>query len=314
MTYYFIGGEDLDFSPIGGPSVTTNPINYRSTFARCAMFAGSGQRWRVPSSYGLSVIGNWWFTARLAQQQLSGYLIVFNGSGDVQALAIDYQGNVWTITGGVATLVSHSTGPVPFGVLTKMDVNVNFNTSGSITVYFDGDIINTYSGNVTGGQPNLVGFDMIGGNSAWSEIMWADHDTRGLIGLITFAPTGNGNTNNWDVHSVSNVDPVTINDANSDQSGTSGQIDLYAVNGLPSGNYGIDAVEVVARAATAAGAPQHLQLMVRANGANANSGSIAQGAAFQRNANIWGTNPNTSTYWAQSDLTTAFNIGMESIT
>jgi hypothetical protein len=314
MAYYFMGGEDLDFSPIGGPTITTNASLFRTGFARCGLATGAGQRWRVPASYGYSVTGNWWWTARLIQEMFSGNLLIFNGPGDVAALAIDYNGNVFTITGGVPTLVSPSTGPVPFNVLTKADINVNFGSSGSITVYFDGDIINEFTGNVTGGQSSLAGFDMgSGGTSIWSEVMWADHDTRAL-GLVTLPAVANGNANTWDVHAVGNIDGIQFNDAQTDQSGTALQIDQYTVGALPSGNFGIDAVEVVARAVTTSGAPQNLQLMVRAGGTNYNSSSILQGVAFQRNANIWLTNPNTSTYWQQGDLGSGFNIGVESET
>lgn len=310
MTYYFAGGEDLDFSPIGGPSVSTNGSTFRAGYARCSVQAGNTSSWRLPDSYGLSVTGSFWLTARLIQANLSGTIWAFNGPSDIIALSFTAEGGLYKTVSGVTTLIATATGPVPYNALTKMDVFVNFGSSGSCLIYFDGDLILSYSGDVTGGQSSFVGFDLSRGN--WSEIIWADFDTRPL-GLVTLVPTANGATDNWDVGGVSNINEITINDATSNQSGTPGQIELYTIGSLPSGNYGIDAVEVVSRAATTAGAPQHIENMVRVGGSNYVSSSYAQAAAFKRNSYIWELNPNTSAAWSPADLGAGFNIGVESL-
>lgn len=318
MAYYFIGGEDLDFSPIGGPTVSTNGATFRAGYARCSLQSTGGRAWRVPASFGLSVTGTSWLSARLWQQDGGdgAPLVTFNGPGDVAALQLRSDGSLWKIVSGVPTRLALATGIVPFQETggAKMDIEVVFNNvAGAVNVYFDGDLITTFSGDVTGGQASFDGFDLSGNSGGlWSEVIWADHDTRAL-GLVTLSPLANGATNTWDVHNVSFINEITINDAVTDQSGTPGEIELYTVGALPAGNYGIDAVEVVSRAVTASGAPQNIQDMIRAGGTDYNSSSFLQGAAFQRNAYLWTTNPNTSTFWKQADLGAGFQIGMESI-
>lgn len=315
MTYYFIGGEDLDFSPIGGPNILTGSQYFRAGYARCGLNSGFGS-WRVPASYGLSVTGTSWVTARVYTGSGAGGvpLFTFNGPGDVAALQLRSDGSLWKIVSGTPTKLATGTGSVPFEETggAKLDIDLNFNNvSGGIDVYFDGDLIVSYTGDTTGGQASFNGFDL--SNGVWSEVMWADHDTRAL-GLVTLAPVANGATNTFDVHNVSFVNEIVLNDAVTDQSGTANQIELYTVGSLPAGNYGIDAVEVVSRTVTASGAPQNLQLMVRAGGTNYNSISYGQLTSFNRDAGIWPTNPNTATFWKQADLGSGFQIGIESIT
>lgn len=142
MSYYFVGGEDFDFSPIGGPAVVTGGSFYRTAYARCTLNAGGSQSWRVPASYGLAVTGNFWLTARLGQTTGSpGPLWTFNGPGDAAALSFWSDGTLHKTVSGVTTQIATSTGAVPFNVLTKMDVFIDFNTSGTCLVYFDGDQI-----------------------------------------------------------------------------------------------------------------------------------------------------------------------------
>ena len=227
------------------------------------------------------------------------------------AIGYNSDGTLHKTVSGVTTVLASSTGAVPFNVLTKMDVFVDFGSSGHVLVYFDGDLICSYSGDTTSGQASYNGFDLSGGN--WSEVIWADFDTRPL-GLITLIPAADGATDTWDVGGVSNINEVVLNDATSNQSGTASQIQLYTVQGsLPAGNYGIDAVEVVSRAATTSGAPQHIEDMIRVGGSNYLSSSFAQAAAFKRNAYVWTTNPNTSAAWTQADLGSGFQVGMESV-
>lgn len=314
MTYYFMGGEDVDFSPIAGPGVSTSGPTFRAGYARCSLATGGGA-WRVPASYGLTVTGQMWATFRLYRSFANvAPFITFNGPGDIAALSFWNDGTIRKTVAGVTTTIGTPTGGIAFNTLTKCDIYIDFSVTGSALLYFDGDLItNTGVADVTGGQGSFAGFDLSGVGNFFSEVMWTDHDTRSLW-LVTLPPTGNGATNTWDVHSVSNVDGITFNDALTDQSGTAAQIDLYAVGALPTGNFGIDAVEVVTRGVTTASAPQNIQNMVRAGGSDYNSPSFLQTATFKRNAFVWDVNPNTSVNWTQADLGSGFNVGMESIT
>ena len=311
MAYYFIGGEDFDFSPLGTPSVVTASTVFRAGYARCALFAGTTGGWRVPNSYALSVRGTSWLTAELVLEAGSPVpLVIFNGPGDVNALALYTDGSIWNII--TDTSLATATSPIPLNVITKMDIEVVFSVTGSINVYFNGTLITTYSGDVTAGQASFNGFDLTG-SGYWSEVIWGSADTRALS-LVTLSPVANGLTDTWDVGEPYYVNQITINDAFSDQSGTPGQIELYTANYLPLGNFGIDAVSLTARGVTGSGAPQNLQLTVNVGGTNYNSSDFTQGPVWQRSANEWALNPNTSAAWTIADINSAgFNIGMTSV-
>ena len=314
MANHFIGGEDLDFAPLGAPAVSGTGSLFRAGYARGSLRVNLSQGWRVPASYGISVTTAAWLTARFYNQTSGGSfpLLRFNGDTDAPIIALYNDGTLWNVSGTPAQIAT-PTAPVPVNAISKLNVYYDFDTTGQINVYIDETLVVSFTGNTTGGRAALPGLDLMGGTCYWSEVLWADYDTRGIIGVVTLVPTADGATNNWTVDAVTNVNELVLDDATSDQSGTAGQVDLYTVGALPAGNYGILAVEVVSRSATTAGAPQNLKNLVRVGGTNYPSSTYAIGAAFERNAYVWTQNPNTLAAWLPSDLGAGFNVGMESV-
>ena len=89
---------------------------------------------------------------------------------------------------------------------------------------------------------------------ALSEVIVADESTLAFQGLATFAPTGNGTTQNWTNPAYTNFSPTAINDLNSTFTNTTGQDEQATLNSSPSGMLQLRAVKVIARALATSGA------------------------------------------------------------
>ena len=110
----------------------------------------------------------------------------------------------------------------------------------------------------------------------FSEIIVANESTLGWQGLLTDAPLALGASDTWSNAAVTNVNPVTINDANSTFVNTTGSNEEYTMVAQPSGNFQIKAVKIAARAmATSGAASTNLKLGFN----NTNNSTVAVGSA-----------------------------------
>jgi len=332
-TYYFMGGEDHDFTKFGVCSVDTNTAFRRSANTRCSLLVGSSNGatdgWGGALSSPQSTL---WLTARVFASQVSAStacdLVSFSDSGAVRRLAVRTNGSSTVLTiakrnaAGTYTTLATSSYTLPLGAVQKIDVAVTYGTSGKVDVYIEGTLVATYSGDITtDGNTALssftVGCAAIGGSSGtyWSEVICSDSDTRDLS-LVTMAPTANGNTFGWDAGSVTSINETTLNDTTVITSGTTGQLAQFTVgsSGI-TGNNAIKAVCISARAVKGGTGPQNIRMNVRTGGTNSNSAAIALPAALGRIQNVFATNPVTASNWVGTDLTAAgFNIGVQSET
>lgn len=328
-TFYFIGGEDHDFSQIGtGNTVDTGQTQARRTAnARCALVTNfsASNCWVGTLSAPQSTF---WLTARAYPwaQGNGSDLFSFRDASGVKRLSVVGSNPVvlkTTNAVGTVTTVATGTGTVTGGALQKIDVFVRYGTSGAFQIYVNNVLILDYSGNlVTDSATTLVSFGLgAAGTSSssfncwWSEVICADTDTR-FMSLVTLTPSAAGNTNNWDVGTVGNINEITLDDSTMISSGTVGQVAQYTVGSSGvTGTVPIKAVAISARAAKAAGGPQSAKFNVRTGGADFSSASVALQSTFSRVQGIFSTNPNSGAAWANSDITAAgFNIGMVSDT
>lgn len=337
MTILFAGGEDADFTKIGICTVdTTTSVARRTANARCSLKVASnsvGDGWQAvfPAAQP-----SFWLTGRLyfggdvynvaAARMLALVdnatvrlaLVPSGGSGQVTSALF------WRLVkidnaSAQTTLVTASNA-ISIGVLTKIDVFVNYAVAGQVQVYLDGTKIIDYSGDVTTNSAASLSGAILGmpaassGSTAhWSEVLAATVDTRGLS-LATLPPAAAGNTFGW-TGATTDVNEVTLDDATQITSPAAGQIAQSTVTSTSiSGSPGIVAVVVNARAQKGGTGPQSADLMVRTGGGDYASADIALPASFGRISNVWETNPATGNAWLASDLTAAgFNVGIKSV-
>jgi hypothetical protein len=342
-TILFAGGEDSDFTMVGGGATVTTGTLYGSGFSReslnCYPYAGCSMSSTGSPGYFLSpqftASTTLWIHANLnASQQGSliyDILRVLDGSG-LPRLALRSTGTTSSAGGlyKVSTINSSNTytdlvtmsGTCSFlAAWHKLDFYINYGTSGEVTVYCDGIQEADYTGNVTTNgvtQLSQIELGSDGGynytSSYWSEIIVGTADTRRLR-LVTAAPSSNGNTHNFDTGAASNVNETTLNTATVDASGTSGEIQEYTwSNSLPSGSWTVVDFRVAALAQVDTTGPQHLQAMVRTQSTDYTSSNLAPPqVSFGYISNDWLTNPNTGVAWTTSDVTaTGFNLGFKS--
>lgn len=334
MTFYFIGGEDHDFTKIGVCSVDTATTTVRRTAnSRCTLKVGVNAATTDGWSASLDAArSSLWLTARIfgvsgaASNAIVDFISFMDGTN--RRLGIDFTQNSnqfrlykKTAAGTKTTLVTSAVN-FSFSVLQKIDVQIVYGTSGLMNLYLDGTLIATYSGDLTtDGATSLSGF-VLGStsptNSAsvstyWSEVICGLDDTRSL-NLVTLAPSANGNAFAW-TNSYANLSEVTLDDTTLCSSSTAGDLAQMTVSsGGITGNPAIRAVCISARAQKGASGPQNLQMNVRTGGNDYFSSNLALPAAFNRVAYTFESNPATSGAWAYTDLTAAgFNVGIKSI-
>jgi hypothetical protein len=207
--------------------------------------------------------------------------------------------------------------------MAKVDVHMNYaSVGGFVELYINGNLVFSFSGDpTTEGVTALANFllqqSAATGPSAWSEVILADIDTRGLS-LQTFPPVANGNTHNFDTGTpaAANVNETTINDATLDGSTTAGQIDEYTNGAVAAGTFDVIAFGISARAQKGATGPSKMDFVVRTAATDFFSSDVALSTFWQNYQNWWLTNPNTGVAWLTSQIgsTAGFNIGLKSVT
>lgn len=325
---YFVGGEDIDFTTIGGPTIETTSF-YRTAFARCSLHIASNAQFFLAHNAmnGGTGLSSWWFTARVsAQSNAGGPLVAFNDTSDRNRLYLNVNSSSNLLLfkktiAGVATQLA--TGTVALNTTLpaapqKLDIQVSsYGAAGTVNVYIDGVLALTFTGDITTDAATVLNGFVLGASLSrayWSEVIVADTDTRSMS-LATLAPVANGNADTFDVGGVSNVSEVVNDDATVNASGTNGQIQQYTVEALPSGTFGVVAVAVSARAECGLTGPVHLELGVRTGSSDFWSSNFNLTTAMAGYQNIWTTNPDTTANWTTADLANAgFNIGLKSVT
>lgn len=314
MTAIFRGAEDINFSPVGGPTVDTIASHFRAGYGRCALFAQvfSFQTdllqpaWRIPSSYSLSS-SNFWFSGRLFGFGVSGkanYVLRFLSAGDVPRFAIGGGGGLTGVTltnftgAGTPTLLATGS-PLAVGSLQKIDVNVSYGATGTVNVYADGTLILSYTGSLaTDGTTAITGIDL--GSGSWSEIIWDTSDTRSMS-LVTLAPNGAGVSQQW-TGTFSDVNAIVNADNTFNYTLSANQTQLYPQNGMPTGSFTVFDFTLSVRAASQAGSPQHLLPAVFTGGGQHNNSAWSLGVSLAPYFSIWTANPATSAAWTVSDI------------
>jgi hypothetical protein len=274
-----MGGEDIDFPNGSAPSVTAG-VSFRTGYGRCALQCGTGGN---ASTRSLSFVGGTvtsaWLHAQLyvntafTNQHYIGLGLnsagnkgVFVGSNSSTAAKCV----LYTWDGSTATqLAAESGSSLASGTLAAIDMQItSYGASSTVNVYINGTLAITFSGSTAiSGVSNLdcvlLGCSSSSGYS--SEIIVADADTRSMS-LLTQAPNAAGDANNW-TNAYTNINPVSINDANVIFVNTTAQDFQANLIDLPSGTFTVQAVKAAVRAEVTAGStPTSLKIGVKTGG------------------------------------------------
>ena len=343
-TIYFAGGEDIDGLPTRY-AVTYAQFNYRHAFARGSFNINGDGAELDPPTYSAALpatsdLTSLWFHAQWASAWGSGaptttttlnsqMLRIFSSDGVarlvVRGTGTDGQMKISkrNAAGDFTDLVTCPAGAFPLPALTAFDLELNYGTSGSITLYANGLSFCAYAGDVTtDGVTTVNQIELAGGpygvfnNGQWSEIIESDSDTRAMA-VQSLTPTIAGTTQQWSgatAAALKNGSLGAVDDTTYNATTTDNQISDWTIPALASGNWNVLAVRQVARMSIGGTGPQHAAFSARPAGqADQLSGSVAPSpGGFGNFSAYWAVNPATSAPWVPADLTGA-NFGVKSL-
>jgi len=338
MTILFAGGEDTSFALTGTSGGARQSSEFRTTFARCSLWASNvaasdppANRWTSPVfTAGSDLWLHCVMTENVLTQTANAQVFLFYSPDNVARVLVrttatsgqwkvSTQNAAGTKTDVVTASANHTTNH-----LTTVDIHVDFGASGGVTMWYDGVQVASYSGSLrTDAATQLDHFafssatnsGVIGDNTQWSEFIAANEDTTSMS-LWTLAPVASGNTQSWTPNTVGNINEVIINDATSVSTTTNNALSQWTTPvTAPSGAWNVRAIVQEARLQRGATGPQHADFSLRTASTDYVAGStLAVGTSFSNFGNaLWLTNPNTSAAWAITDIASGFNLGVKAI-
>jgi hypothetical protein len=309
MTILWCGGEDVDFP--------NNTAGFHT-------FTGSDHSRLSIASIGWAESNL--FSAHFTSGWMSFYSFESGGSGthiDYKLLGLCAHGGayngiyigtgdnenqiaVWKYSGSSWTKITQETGTSWFSGV-RIDVNVTYGASGSITVYANGTQCISYSGDLTISGVDYFDCLVMPNTDIWwglfyvceSEIIVADEDTR-LMRLKTIAPSAAGDTNDW-TGAYTDVDETTLSDSDKIYSVTDDDDFQCNLTGMPSGTWSVKAVKVAARCVDGSGSTG-IQLGVKSGG-TVDSGDTQEASGYwQTKERLMQVNPVTGVAFTPAEI------------
>lgn len=333
MSILWCGGEDIDFPNGTAVTVDTNATRFRAGYARCSLYTFTDSVCRSTPFAGGGVT-SCWLSFRVTYGQSgttpvpihsiglgsSGttkglFLGVANVSNSLNLALSKWDGTTYT------ELKAETGSSISTGVIHRIDMQlINYGATATVNAYVDGGLILTYTGDVTlAGVSNfdcvtLASHSVNAGSVFWylSEIIVADEDTRGFVGLALMAPTGVGTTDQW-TGVYSTINGITLSDASPVYTNTVAQDEQFNVTDIPTGTFTIKAVKITARSAVSSPTPTATKISLGYN----SGGTVAVGSAFTPTVafapleQINATNPVTGNPFVQSEMN-ALQINLRS--
>ena len=320
MSILWCGGEDIDFpNGFAVQSLLVDPTNpfsgipiFRAGYARCSIwplaqftvskstvFAGGA----VTSAWLSFEFWNYGFGGGTSMTDLIGLglsgsnsaLYLGSASGDTHKLALS------KFDGTTRTQLAAEIG-------TSLQ-NIGFGAACTVNVYLNGAFLFTFAGDVT--VPGMAAFDSVflgftptisGSWYGVSEIIVADEDTRGFLGLQTDPPAGAGTVSAW-TGAYTDINEVTIDDATVITTNTPGLDWEATIPALVPGASGVRGVKIAARASTPLGsAATKVGLGVRSGGLVDPGALQSPGVAFNTLERFMPVNPITGLPWTAADM------------
>ena len=342
MTILFASGEDTGFTGYGTSPGAVVANSARSTYARstsASVTAGNSttvadppaNRFQTPvftSTNTLWVHAQFYIAAANTGTSGEQCLIVRSPDG-VSRIIVRQTGTAGTLKVSTRTaagvITDLATASVAFAAttITQLDLRVDYVSSGVVQLYLGGVQVINWSGDPrTDAATSLAQADFASVNNnsannatAWSEIICADEDTRGMA-LWTLTLVASGTTQSWSPNTVANINKAVINDSTSIASSAANQLSEWTtVTTAPTGSWGVKAVVQEARMEVGVTGPQHFDWLLRVAGADYLAGdSVAPTSSYANYAGkVWSSNPATATDWDIGDLTTGIQVGVKSL-
>jgi len=331
----FVGSELAEFTGTG--TVSNIAFAYRSAWTRSAIqinrqSAVDPPTNRVTSPTWLAASGNFWLTWRIqggSAGNTSGNIILAFMDGATQRLVLSGTGTSGsynlrkrTGAGTYTTLATSASGSMPMtavaGVPNKVDVYVDYQTVGTVLVYFNGTLVINYSGDPTTDGATTLNSYYLGPNTSGdetyvSEAIVVEQDTRSM-GLYSLYPVASGTTQQWTPNTVGNVSKSSNNDVTYVTTGTNNYLSGWTTpTTIPAGTWNLLAVVQSVRLQRSGSGPQNFAYYCRSGGTDAASADFAANTGFTTYAQyVWTTNCATAAAWSISDITTGFNLGVKS--
>ncbi len=205
----------------------------------------------------------------------------------------------------------------------KLDVNFNYSTSGSLTVYINGSQVFTYAGDITtDGTTSLGGYRFSGwgiasgggsiSEGSWSEVMCSPSSTKNFS-LVTTAANAAGTLDQW-TGAYTNVNGFSQNSAVFDYTASANQVQRYKMSGITAGAHQIVTVADSLICTSGGGTLTHLASVKFISGTQFFSSQKSLPASFAELMFFYDTCPSTSAQWTDAILnSTTLESGYESL-
>jgi hypothetical protein len=353
MAILFVAGEDSDLATTGTTAVDTTSTHRRTAYCRCALQAtNGGGTWDTGNA--MSVASAWiharvWMTdvpglalfgsslvndASIRITDAAGIvrLILYMPSlttgvvpntiaSNWQFAKVNAAGTVTPLGSPLSAIFSGS--PTSPDAIDIQITNYATGGSGTVNIWINGVLAFNVSSatlatdaNTTINGVRFCGIGLSGSNSvafSYSEVILSDSDTRS-VSLATLTPAANGNTDNWDIGGVSNINEIVLNDTTLNASGTPGQIQQYTTGVLPSGTFGVLAVVLSGRMmAGFSGGPTKVDFGVRTASVDHWSADVTLSNSLATVQHVFAVDPGTSLPFDPAVLGVGFNVGLRSI-
>lgn len=320
MTILFAGGEMEDFTTVGSVSFATLATYYRTTYSRgyVAVLGSAAMAAYAKASFTASSALS--ITARFGQasQFTASQILLWLATGGSARLRLKITGAAPTTlvlesytSGGVATTLGTSAATVTVSTIYRLDLVINYGTSGSVKVYLDQVlIIDTGTMDVTASSATTLDGLYLGNASSsssfstnWSEVIVSTQDSR-TLSLVTLAPNAAGTTSSW-TGAYTDIDETTASDTDVLTSATAMQVTSVNTTGMPSGwsNLTVTAVKCLASAARGSTGPSKLALGCRTNSSDSFPTATTLDTGFSTPVTTYyELNPVTGVTWTTTEV------------
>ncbi len=307
MAILWFGGEDIDFKNGVAVSVSTNTERFRTDYSRCAVCGGVQNGITKGTVFPGGAVTSAWLSCQLYTSSVSSQKdIGFGKSGTNSGLFIANNGNQIQLikyNGSTSTTLATESGH-SFSGLLKVDMQViDYGATATVNIYASGVLALTYTGNVAvSGMTNFDSVyltrDIIAIHA--SEIIVADEDTR-TMSLRTRYPTADGTTHDM-TGAYSDVDEVTINDADVIYTNTADKDQQCEISDLPAGTFAVLATKIAVRACKSEDASiDKIKLGYLSDGNVAVGSTKSLTTSMVTYEDLFATNPVSLSAWLQSE-------------
>lgn len=319
MTILFAGGELDDFTISGTVAIDTTNTTFRSAYARLSLNVTGAVALTNYAKASFTASSQFSFTARMyggttftAAQPFLWFAT--GGSARLRLKVNSTSPSTVTLesytSGGVATTLATSVLTITTTTLYRLDVIVDYGTSGRVRLYVDQTLyIDTGTMDVTASSATTLDGVYLGAarttsNSCeWSEVIVCTQDSR-TLSLVTLAPNAAGTTSSW-TGAYTDIDETTASDVDVLTSATALQVTSVNTTGMPSGwsNLTVTAVKCIASAARGSTGPSKLALGVRTNSSDSFPTSTTLDTGFSTPVTTYyELNPVTGVAWTTTEI------------